>query len=67
MTKDKALILAMIPFGVLMLIIGLLFGVGYWKAGDAAARYLALATGLGGSGYIFVMVYRTLHERHRRV
>jgi len=61
--KKNAFILALIPFGVGMLIIGLLFGLDIWKAGDAAARWLLLAAGLGGSGYIFARSYRALRQR----
>jgi len=61
--KENAFILALIPFGVAMLIIGLLFGLNIWKADSAAARYLLLAAGLGGSGYIFVRSYLALRQR----
>lgn len=61
--KKKALILALVPFGVGMLIVGLLFGVGYWTAESPAARYLLLAAGIGGASYIFLHVYRTLRSK----
>jgi len=60
MTINKALIFALIPFGVGMLVIGLLFGVGYWTADSPAARWLLFAAGIGGASYIFVFVYRAL-------
>lgn len=61
--KEKALIFALIPFGIGMLIIGLFFGVGYWTADSPAARWLLFVAGLGGSGYIFMTAYRALRHR----
>ena len=57
---NKLLSIALIAFGVIMLIIGLFFGVGYWKADELAARWLLLATGVGGASYVFVKSYRAL-------
>lgn len=55
---NKILVFALLAFGVLMLIIGLLFGVGYWTVDSPAARWLLLAAGIGGALYIFSFVKR---------